>query len=60
MSENTGTKKTAAAAKPAEKKYEAVHGLSFGKDGRNEPGDEYTGPKESVEWLLEQGWIKEA
>lgn len=55
MSDTTNTKKAA-----PKKEYRVVSGLSFGKDGRNEPGEKYTGPKESIEWLLEQGHIEEA
>lgn len=40
--------------------YVAVTGISHGKSGRNEPGEKYTGPKESIAWLLEQGHIREA
>lgn len=53
MSDEANTKKKAAA------EYETVTGLSHGKDGRCEPGEKYTGPKDSIPWLLEQGHIKE-
>jgi hypothetical protein len=42
----------------ATKTYRVVTGLDHPK-GRNEPGDVYTGPAKSVDWLLEQGAIVE-
>lgn len=56
MSEKTTPTKKAAAPKP---EYLAAQGISF-KGGRNEAGDPYTGPEESIPWLLEQGAITEA
>lgn len=53
MSDDTKTQKKAAP------EYVVRTGLSF-KDGRNEAGDPYTGPEESIPWLLEQGQIEEA
>ena len=46
------------AAKPY-KTYLAVVAVYHGKDKRDAPGEPYTGPKDSIPWLLEQGHITE-
>lgn len=41
----------------ASKRFRVLIGLDHPK-GRNEPGEEYTGPMKSVDWLLAQGAIE--